>query len=162
MRTKGVSFIEILVVIAIFAILGVLVARITVVTLRSSNKSDSLVKVRENMDFSLAVMERGLRNATAVVPCPNPDTTVLNYVDSEGVSSSYSCVNVGPAGYVASGSARLTTDEIKIISCSISCSQGSAGTNPEVTISLEAADVRAVGIEGARATATTKIFLRTY
>jgi prepilin-type N-terminal cleavage/methylation domain-containing protein len=88
MRTKGVSFIEILVVIAIFAILGVLVARITVVTLRSSNKSDSLVKVRENMDFSLAVMERGLRNATAVVPCPNPDTTVLNYVDSEGVSSS--------------------------------------------------------------------------
>jgi len=160
---KGVSFIEILVVIAIFAILGVLVARITVVTLRGTNRSDSLVKVRENMEFSLAVMERGLRNAEAVNPCPNPDTTVLAYSDADGVPTSFSCVNVGATGYVASGSARLTSDEIKITACSLSCSPSSGGaTTPSVTISLEAADARATGIEAAKASATTKIFLRTY
>ena len=162
MRRSGVSFIEILVVIAIFAILGVLVARITLVTLRGSNKSDSLIKVRENLDFSLAVMERGIRNAEAVIPCPNPDTTVLNYSDSEGVSSSFSCVNVGATGYVASASARLTSDEIKITSCSISCTQGAGAVPPSVTISLEAADARATGVEAAQVSATTKIFLRTY
>ncbi|KKW14525.1 MAG: hypothetical protein UY55_C0007G0001 [Candidatus Jorgensenbacteria bacterium GW2011_GWB1_50_10] len=162
MRTKGVSFIEILVVIAIFAILGILVARITVVTLRGTNRSDSLVKVRENMEFSLAVMERGIRNAEVVNPCPNPDTTVLNYSDADGVPTSFSCVNVGATGYVASGSARLTSDEIKITACSLSCSPGSGGVNPSVTISLEAADARATGIEAAKASATTIIFLRTY
>ena len=162
MRQKGVSFIEILVVIAIFAILGVLVARITLVTLRGSNRSDSLVRVRENLDFSLAVMERGIRNAGAVNPCPNPDTNTLSYTDADGVSTSFSCVNVGATGYVASGSARLTTDEIKITACSISCTQGAGAVPPSVTISLEAADARATGIEAAKATATTKIFLRTY
>lgn len=162
MRRSGVSFIEILVVIAIFAILGVLVARITLVTLRGSNRSDSLVRVRENMDFSLAVMERAIRNAAAVTPCPNPDTTVLNYTDSEGVATSFSCVNVGATGYVASASARLTTDEIKITSCSISCTQGAGAVPPSVTISMEASDARATGIEAAKASATTTIFLRTY
>lgn len=159
---KGVSFIEILVVIAIFAILGILVARITLVTLRGSNRSDSLVKVRENLDFSLAVMERGIRNAESVSPCPNPDTTSIAFADADGIPTTFSCVNVGAAGYVASGSARITSDEIKITSCSIACSPGSGGVTPSVTISLEAADARATGIEAAKATATTKIFLRTY
>lgn len=162
MRQKGVSFIEILVVISIFAVLGILVARIVLVTLRGSNKSDSLVRVRENVDFSLSVMERNLRNAESVSPCPNPDTTTVNYVDAEGIPGSFSCVNVGATGYVASGSARLTTDDIKITACSIVCAPGTASINPSVTITLEAADARATGIEAARATATTKIFLRTY
>lgn len=160
---SGVSFIEILVVIAVFAVLGVLVGRIILVTLRGSNRSESLVKVRNNLDYSLAVMERQLRNAESVSPCPNSDASTISFVSGEGVAASFSCVNVGAGtGYVASASARLTTDEIKITACSLVCSPAAGNVPQSVTISLEAADIKAAGIESAKVTATTKIFLRTY
>ena len=96
---RGVSFIEILVVIAIFAILGVLVGRITLITLRGSNKSESLGKVRTNLDYSLAVMERQLRNAETASPCNNTAVTTINYTDIDGIPSSFSCVPVSePCG----------------------------------------------------------------
>jgi prepilin-type N-terminal cleavage/methylation domain-containing protein len=159
---SGVSFIEILVVVAIFAVLGVLVGRIVLITLRGSNRSESLVKVRGNLDYALAVMERQIRNAETITPCPNSDTTTINYVSAEKVNSSFSCVNVGATGYLASGSARLTSDEVKITACSMVCSPSSGNVPPAVTILLEAADVKASGVESAKVTATTKIFLRTY
>ena len=159
---RGVSFIEILVVIAIFAILGVLVGRITLITLRGSNKSESLGKVRTNLDYSLAVMERQLRNAETASPCNNTAVTTINYTDIDGIPSSFSCINIGPTGYIASSSARLTTDEIKITACSFPCSPAAGRVPPAVTISLEAADAKTTGIEAAKVTATTKIFLRTY
>jgi hypothetical protein len=159
----GVSFIEILVVVAIFAILGVLVGRITLITLRGSNRSDALVKVRENLDYSLAVMERQIRNAEAVSPCPNPDTTRIDFFDRDGLASSFSCQSIGPTGYVASGSARLTSNEIKITACSFTCTPAAGGNvQPSVMISLEGASANISGIEAANVTATTTIFLRTY
>jgi len=160
---QGISFIEILVVIAIFAIMGVLIGRITLITLRGANKSDSLVKVRENLDYSLSIMERHIRNAETVNPCPNPVTNRVDYTDTEGKATSFSCVGVGGAdAYIASGSARITTNDIKITSCTISCSPAAGRTPPSVNISLEATEANRLGIESARVTAITKIFLRTY
>ena len=142
--------------------MGVLVGRVILITLRGSNRSESLVKVRGNLDYSLAVMERQIRNAELINPCPNSDTSTISYVTLERITSTFSCVNVPAAGYVASGSARLTSDEIKITACSFTCSPASGRVPQAVTISLEAADARAIGIESAKVTATTKIFLRTY
>ncbi|MFZ5932781.1 MAG: PulJ/GspJ family protein [Patescibacteria group bacterium] len=156
------SLIEILLVVAIFAILGVLISRVILTTLKGSNRSDSLVRVRENLDYALAVMERQIRNSESVVACPNPDPLRVDYRDTDGVSTYFSCVNVRSNGYIASGSARLTSDEVNITSCSFSCSPASGRTPPSVTINLSAKDVFAQGIEQAQVTATTKIFLRTY
>jgi prepilin-type N-terminal cleavage/methylation domain-containing protein len=162
-REKGVSFIEILIVVAIFSILGVLVGRIILTTLRGSNRSDSLVKVRENLDYSLAVMERQIRNSEGVSPCPNPDTSRVDFRNEEGLVTSFSCVGVGGgSGYIASGSARLTSEEVDINACSFSCSPASGNVQPSVAISLEAQDANVTGIEAAKVTTATTIFLRTY
>ena len=159
---KGVSLIEILIVVTIFAVLGLLVSRVILTTLRGSNRSDSLVKVRDNLDYALSVMERQLRNAESVSPCPNPDTTRIDFKDSDGISAYFACTNVGSAGYVASGSARLTSDQVSIIACSLTCSPAAGRAPPSVNISLEARGANQAGVERAIVTAATKIFLRTY
>jgi prepilin-type N-terminal cleavage/methylation domain-containing protein len=159
---KGVSLIEMLVVVAIFAVLGILISRVILTTLRGSNKSNSLVKVRENLDYALAVMERQIRNADSVTTCPNPDHSRIDYRDGRGTATFFSCANIGPAGYVASGSARLTSSEIGITSCSFSCTPAVGRVPPSVTINLIGEDPNSPGVEGAQVTVTTSIFLRTY
>ena len=164
-KVKGTSFIEILVVVAIFAVLGLLVSRVILVTLRGSNKSEALVKVRENLDYALAVMERQIRNANEVLPCTNNPTTQLDYKDQTGKASSFACITNGSDVYVASGSARLTNNEVVITSanCLIFTCIRSSGTNqPSVMITLEARDAHATSIESAKVSSSTQIFLRTY
>ncbi len=158
----GVSLIEIIIVVAIFSVLGVLVSRVILTTLRGSNRSESLVRVRENLDYALAVIERQIRNADGVSPCPNPDSLRIDYKSSQGISTYFACMNIGSVGYIASGSARLTSDEINIFSCSFVCSPASGKVPPSVSVNLEARDINATGIEAARVTVATKIFLRTY
>ena len=159
---KGVSLIEILIVVAIFAVLGLLISRVILTTLRGSNRSDSLVKVRDNLDYALSVMERQIRNAESVSPCPNPDTTRVDFRDSNGIATYFACTNVGATGYVASGSARLTNDEVAITACSLICTAGTGGVPPAIDISLEARGANQTGVERAIVTIATKIFLRTY
>lgn len=159
---KGISLIEILVVVTVFTILGILATRAVLLTLRGTNRSASTVNVRENLNYALSVMERQLRNSQNVTPCPNTDTTTLSYTDIGGNTTSFSCQTIGVNGYVASGSARLTSDQVAITSCSIVCAQGTGGVPDNVSITLAASDKQHVGIESAQFTATTKIYLRTY
>lgn len=165
MRRNGFSLFEILVVVGIFAILGVIATQSVILTLRGARKSEAVLKVRENLNYSLAVMERQLRNAEKVTPCPNTDTKVINYTSLEGVDTAFSCMEDAPNDdyYIASGSAtRLTSDEVKITSCSLACSPGDSQNPPSVTINISAEDKSMQGVEGAKVTASTKIYLRNY
>lgn len=158
---KGISFIEILVVIAVFAILGVLATRAILLTLRGSRKSESVVKVRENVNYALAVIERQLRNAESI------DTTTctggrVDYKNQDGIGSSFVCTNIGAGGYIASGSARLTSTDVAVTLCSFSCSPASGDVLPSVTVNVTAQDAVATGVESAQVSSSTQIFLRTY
>ena len=62
-NNKAFSLIEMMVTISIFAVIGVLVTTSMALTLRSSKKSDSLVRVRESLNYSLASLERQIRNS---------------------------------------------------------------------------------------------------
>jgi Tfp pilus assembly protein PilW len=154
-NVQGISLIEILVVIMIFAILGILISRVILVTLRGSGKTDSLVRIRENLSYSLSIMEREIRNAETI-SCPSP--TRVNYSNSRGVAAYFSCQD----NRVASGSAWLTSEEISITACSFNCTESSGQVPPSLTISLEARDALVAGVEASQVTATTKILLRTY
>lgn len=155
MKNKGISLLEILVVITVFSILAILATIAILSTLRGSRKSEALIRVRENVDYSLAVMERNIRNAESFVNCGS-ETKAISYLDENGRSSSFSC----GADYIASGSARLTSEEVEVFSCTFTCDDSTAP--PSVEISVGARDASATGIEGAQVTANTKIFLRTY
>lgn len=161
-QKKGVSLLEILVVLAIFSILAVLATRAVLLTLRGSRKSDALARVRENVEFSMAIIERQLRNAESVEPCPNPDTSTISFRDKDGGLTSFSCVDIGTDGYVASASSRMTSDEVQVTSCSFTCDIGVSGVPPSVAITVEAQDKDAQGAESAKVTSTTRVFLRTY
>lgn len=155
---KGMSLLEILVVVSVFAILGIIVTQSVILTLRGSKKSESQVRVRENLNYALSVIERQLRNADSVTTCPNPDSSRIDYSDSLGNAASFSCIEA----YVASGSARLTGSEIEVTACSFTCEAGVSVNPPAVTVSLEAKEASAIGIEGAQVSSSTKVYLRTY
>lgn len=162
-RQKGISLIEILVVIAIFAVLGIIITRSVALTLGGSRKSESLVNVRENLDHALSIIERQIRNADSISQCPNPDPAIINFSDENGNIASFSCIRTGlDDSYIASGSARLTSTNVKIANCSFICSPETGSSPPSVTISLEAEDANTTGIQGSTVTAVTQINLRTY
>lgn len=160
---SGMSLLEILVVIAIFAILGIIVTRSVVLSIGGSRKSESVVKVRENLNYSLAIIERQIRNANSISQCPNPDPTRIDYKDRDGNPAFFSCVNLGGSDpYIASGSARLTNDLIQVTQCSFTC-VAATSTNPAlVTVTLEAKDSGAMGVQNATVSTTTQIYLRNY
>lgn len=163
---KGFSLIEILVVVAIFAILAAIASQSTIFSLRGARKSDSTIKVRENLNFALSIIERQLRNARAVTPCSGPSITLstLNYTDQYGISTSFSCNSIIPSGngYIASGAGRLTNSDIAITQCYFVCSQESTNLPPSVDVVLTGYNKLTGGAEGSLVTVDTKIMLRIY
>lgn len=164
----GISLLEILVVISIFAVLGILISRAVLLTLSGGKKSESLVKVRENLNYSVAVIGRQLRNANSIAKedCTNSDTKKIFYTDQDGNRGEFSCWNVGTAGqigYIASGSAspsKLTSDTVNVTFCSFTCSNTTSPTS--VTIDLSATDAAASGTENSVVSTSTQVFLRNY
>lgn len=160
---RGMSLLEVLVVVTIFAVLGLLVTESIILTLQGSKKSESIIRARENLDYSLSTIERQIRNANSVAPCPNPDSKIINYLDQNGSSSSFSCVNPGqPGSYVASGSARLTSDVVTVADCSFVCSLGTDVNPSLIKIDLTLKDALASGVQSAKVSASTQIYLRNY
>jgi len=159
---QGLSLIEILVVVTIFAILGVVISTSLILTIQGTKKSESLIKVRENLNYSLAVMERNIRSASSIVDCTtNEDPHIINYLDQKGNSGSFSCVNTGSTNsYIASGSARLTADTIKITSCSLTCTQPDLLKPPLVTIDLVVHDASGSGSQSSSVTTQSQVYLR--
>jgi prepilin-type N-terminal cleavage/methylation domain-containing protein len=161
-RIQGFSLLEILVVITVFSILAILTTQAVLLTLRGSKKSESLTKVRGNIDYSLAVIERNIRNAEFIVECPNSDTSIISYLDENGVLTSFSYASDDDGGYIASASGRLTSSDVDVTRCEFECEEGEGDTNPAVTVSISAQDAKMSGMEGGDITISTKIFLRTY
>ncbi len=121
------------------------------------------------MDYAVGVMERQLRNANDMnnpdgsPDCPNSDQKILNYNDQNGNPASFSCVSVpGTSGYVASGSAALTSNSINVTDCVLSCQPGISGTPDAITIHLVAQDANAKGIQNVTVTVDTQVSLRNY
>jgi len=158
---KGLSLIEILIVITIFAVIGLLSTRSVFLTLRSAKKSDSMIRVRENVNYSFSVIERQLRNAESIT-CPNPSFNRLDYISLEGTATSFACATSGQDKYVASGSGRLTSSDITVTNCSFTCTQADINNPPYVNIIVEAEDNISQSEEKGRVSIQTQIVLRNY
>lgn len=156
---NGFSLIEILVVISIFAVIGILSTRALFQTLRSARKSDSLVRVRENVNYALGIIERQVRNAESI-NCTSVTPQNLPYVSGDGVSTFFNCT-IGAGGRIASGSAVLTSNDITITGCTFTCTQA-VNNPPSVNISITAEDNTSTGPEKGSVTSQTEILLRNY
>ena len=165
-NNSGISLLEILVVVSVFAVLGILITRSIITTLSGSRKSESIVKVRENLNYALGVMERQLRNADSIVDCSG---TLIEYLDQNTNPASFSCINTNPesdgyvenSGYVASGSARLTSTNVEVTSCGFICIDN-PGIPYSIAINLGAKDASASAEQNTSVTASIQVSLRNY
>ncbi len=165
----GFSLIEIMVVITIFAVLGIIVTSSIILTLAGTKKSEALIRVRDNLNYSLAVIERNIRNANSipVSGCTGIPSDKISYLDENGSVASFSCVQDVSGNYImASGSStpasRITSNTIKVTSCSFTCTPTESDSPPLVTIDLTVQDASSSGVQSAQVTATTQIQLRNY
>lgn len=156
---KGVSLFEIVIVVGLFAAVAILTTRSTFLTLRGTKKSDSQIKVKENLEYALSIIERQLRNSDKVDICTN---TRIDYTDSEGTATFFSCTLIPAPGFIDSGNGRLTTPEITITSCNFTCVSQGGGVTDEITVDLTGKEVNATGAESSTVTSSTKVFLRNY
>ena len=158
---KGISLIEILITVTIFAVLGILVTRSVALTLQSSKKSEAMVAVRENLDYSMSVIERQIRNANSI-SC-TPPYLVLAYTDQNNQSSAFSCQGTAQNYSVASGSAMLTSIAmVKITACSFTCGAGTSTNQPYVNVTLTGQSATLTGSQSSPETVNTRIYLRNY
>ena len=169
---SGFSLMEMLVVVFVFSILGVVSTQILALSLRGSQKSESVGEVRANVEYAVSTMERLLRNAKSINvstnSCSPPNSHILYYTDENGVEGSFECLTSGAEGYIASGSAllRITSNRVRIL-CSgysvFSCPPPAGNAPQSVLIELRGVDANlGTGVEGASVTVRTQLQLRTY
>jgi len=136
-KKSGFTLIEILVVVGLLGIIAGIGSNMFFTTLRSSTKSKSLTMVKQNGDYALVVIERLIRDSEKVIT--NSDgslcTTGMNKIKTKRLDGSeveFACKGEGTAnGLIASNSARLTSNEVKLDSCSFDCSSR-GGFYPQV------------------------------
>ncbi len=168
-NNKAFSLIEMMVTISIFAVIGVLVTTSMALTLRSSKKSDSLVRVRESLNYSLASLERQIRNSEKITStCAVSGTTSssISYISIEGISTAFSCDTTVPSDpYIASGSGalktRLTPSDILVTSCSFTCTQ-IANSPAVINVNVTAEDATSTGTEKGSVSTNMEIITRNY
>jgi len=164
-KNFGYSLIEILVVMTIFVVISIIATQTIAASLKSSNKSDSLNKVRNELSSAILLMERNLKNAQSILPasCVGAVALSIDYSDQSGVLASYVC-NLDD-GYIASVSAetiRLTSQNVVIETCSFTCSLGTEGQTDSVQINLSGYEKGKTPSEGSLVTLQSKIILRNY
>ncbi len=149
-----------LVVIAAFAVIGIVASETVILTLRSTSKADSSSKVRQNVDYAVNSMERVLRGAKSITSvCNGSAQSSISFLDQSNNTVTYSCVAGTPA-YIASNSATITSSEITFSTCSFTCTPAAGGTtSPQVTIDVAADDLLG---QNTHVSSTTQITLRSY
>jgi prepilin-type N-terminal cleavage/methylation domain-containing protein len=154
----GFSLIEILVVMSVFAIIGVVASQAVLTTLRGARRADSESVVRQNIDYVFSIMERQLRNATRVT-CPNPQPTRIDFVDPDGTAQYFALTG----NYVSfsNNASRLTSSDVVITALNITCDVGVGSGTDKVNISLTGQDAYASGAEQASITNSISVSLRT-
>jgi len=170
---NGYSVIEILVVIGVFAVLGIIATQSVNLSLTSSKKSDSVTTVKQELDYAAGNIERNLQVASEIY-CPiNVATPSVGFRNAKGYRGDYACLDM--PGYdfydddndkrIASSSGespffnqRLTSGNINISDCSFTCT--SVGTQKYVDFSVTATIKGLSSSEGALVTTSKKILVK--
>ena len=175
---RGFSLFEILVVLLVFSIIAILTTESLINTLRSSRKAEAQARVRANLEYAMAIMERNIRGAKDIEFAPmNTCENCIEFEDIDGNFGRFVCDDVG--GYIASRSAepeinvdvRLTSDDV-FLDCTPDPYPNLFTVNEfappgedaykTVDIFLSGYDVNVYGAEGASVTLQSKILLRNF
>lgn len=164
----GFSLIEMLVVVLIFSILAILSTQSLATSLRGTRKSESIGNVRENIEYTMSIIERSLRTAKDL-DCTASSATRLVYKTPDNIEARFECSGTNIASASGTNTVNLIIDtDVEIVNCAsggdtfFTCNQGAGGIPDSVVIQLTAQDIENRGVESARYTSETKILLRNY
>lgn len=118
-RTEAFTLIEILISVAILAILSAIIASIIFLILRSTSKTSVSKEVKQNGEGAAAIIQEFVRNAETVSSCEAEKLSVLN---SDGRITSFYCD--GTEKKIASESANMAWLTNRLVVCSdfsVSC-----------------------------------------
>jgi prepilin-type N-terminal cleavage/methylation domain-containing protein len=167
LKRNGFTLLEILVVLAIFSILGVVTTSILFTTLRSATKADTLREVKQNGDYAIRVMERLIRNANEVTIC-TPAANTLTIVNTDGSRNTFTAEHVIPADVskiAINPGVYLTNDKVTLEPARINFTCTHISGQPDViTVSFtlrQAGQAKRVE-ESAQVSFQTTASLRTY
>jgi prepilin-type N-terminal cleavage/methylation domain-containing protein len=123
-KQNAFTLVEILVSVAIVAILSLLIVQAFITTLRNSAKTELLKDIKQNGDYALQAMVRMIQSADRVTAC-GANSLVFEGLDNQ-VTTLYSFANPGD-GFcrIASASATtvytLTSNNVTMVSSMESC-----------------------------------------
>lgn len=141
---KGFSLIEILISVAILALLSLVVASIVFLVLRSSTKARSAKEVKQNGEGAARVIEELIRQAKTIENkesfCDGSDYQFLVLVDQEGKKTRLDCdlTSYQIASRSGEGFSRvvwLTNEEVVCANFNVNCQLSGEGY-PLVTVSF--------------------------
>jgi len=114
---KGFTLIEMLVVTAVFMLLGVLLVSSLFSILKSNTKAELMKEIRQSGGYALSVMSRIITNGIITdADCSAANSSIV-VKNPDGGETTFECG--GDPAYIASNSAQLTsTQQVKISSCS--------------------------------------------
>ncbi|OGY10141.1 MAG: hypothetical protein A3A58_02450 [Candidatus Blackburnbacteria bacterium RIFCSPLOWO2_01_FULL_41_27] len=116
-RQAGFSLLEIIVVISLFTGIVIFANQALFSTLKGNTKSQVSTKIKQASSYAFDLMERELRQSTAVGTCT---PTSITYTKIDGAQSSFVC-NTGTTGYLSFGGVKITPDDVAVTACNFSC-----------------------------------------
>lgn len=164
------SIIELLVVVAVFSVVGILVTQALTLSIKSVKKGDSIVLVKQEIDYASESVERILQSANRVTSpsaCGVTGTTSATItLDSITGRIDLSCYDFGSGdlgvavsyGNTVLYSNRFTSNRISITNCSFTCFSESLQTYVDFSITANAKNV--TSDEGANVTTSRKVIIR--
>ena len=165
---NGYSIIELLIVVAVFSVIGILVTQALTLSIKSVKKGDSIVLVKQEIDYASESVERILQSANAVISsCGVTGTTSATItLDSIAGRIDLSCYDFGSGdlgvavsyGNTVLYSNRFTSNRISITNCSFTCFSENQQTYVDFSITANAKNV--TSDEGANVTTSRKVIIR--
>lgn len=126
------TLIELMVIVAILAVISVAIISIFTTTLKSSNKSVAISALKQKGNSVLVIMERMIREARNIEACNGAVAESIIVTDKNGLETTFLCDE--DTVEIASNSSVLLSN-VDDLDCSqfVTCTVGSAGA-PSVTI----------------------------
>lgn len=136
MRKNGFTLVEILVVMAVLAVVGVLILNIFTSTLRGGNKSQIIGVIKQNGQSVLEMMDKTVRGADDVV-CVSSDKKTL-VIGKKGIYTRYTFIDpaANPAvnGYIQQDNP--TTEQTSPAFVNKVCSYNDSIADPVAEVTL--------------------------
>ncbi len=151
-NTKGFTLIEMLIALAVFSMLGVMATVILVGALQGAKKAAAVALVKNEGSRVVNTMTQMLKYSTSVTACATNSITFQSRADGSNPTI-FSCTSDS----IASNSANLTSGNVEMTSCNISCDAQLKQVNINFTLRMKNATF---ATEKANTTFETQIGLR--